>query len=58
MDALGNAGPDKDYDIVILVTGDAPAVGRFEDRLHLTASVPATVLREGKLLYAASSDAR
>jgi predicted nucleotidyltransferase len=26
---------------------------RFESRLHLKASLPATVLREGKLLYAA-----
>ncbi len=27
--------------------------GRFDSRLHLKASLPATVLREGKLLYAA-----
>lgn len=26
---------------------------RFESRLHLAASLPATVLREGKLVYAA-----
>ena len=27
--------------------------GRFESSLHLKASLPSTVLREGKLLYAA-----
>jgi hypothetical protein len=27
--------------------------GRFESRLHLKASLPSTVLREGRLLYAA-----
>ena len=27
--------------------------GKFESRLHLKASLPATVVREGKLLYAA-----
>jgi predicted nucleotidyltransferase len=27
--------------------------GRFESRLHLPASLPATILREGKLLHAA-----
>src|SRR5262245_10938263 len=30
----------------------------FESRLHLVASLPATVLREGKLLHAARSTAR
>jgi uncharacterized protein len=76
--ARGDAGPDSDYDILILVPDDAPAGrlnpdagylameglgrsgdfivwprGRFERRAHLKASLPATVLREGKLLYAA-----
>lgn len=76
--ARGDAGPDSDYDLMILVPDDAPpgrknpeagylAVeglgrsgdfivwtrGRFEGRAHLRASLPATVLREGKLLYAA-----
>ena len=27
--------------------------GRFESRMHLRASLPATILREGRLLYAA-----
>jgi predicted nucleotidyltransferase len=76
--ARGDAGPDSDYDLLIVVPDDAPAdkkdsdLGytaveglprsgdfliwtrrRFESRLHLKASLPSTVLREGKLLYAA-----
>jgi len=76
--ARGDAGPDSDYDILILVPDDAPAAKRnpdagylaveglgrsgdflvwtrrrFEERRCLKASLPATVLREGKLLYAA-----
>lgn len=75
--ARGDAGPDSDYDILILVPDDASAArkspdagylaveglgrsgdfmvwtrGRFEERLRLQASLPAAVLREGKLLYA------
>jgi uncharacterized protein len=76
--ARGDAGPDSDYDICVVVPDEAPrdlrepivgykalwgvgvakdlvvwTVGEFEKRLHLKASFPATVLREGKLLYAA-----
>jgi predicted nucleotidyltransferase len=76
--ARGDAGPDSDYDILVVVPDDAPraqqnsATGyralwdvgiakdilvwtetEFERRLHLKASLPATVVREGKLLYAA-----
>ena len=76
--ARGDAGPDSDYDILLVVPDDVPAsrkspdLGysvmeglprsgdflvwtrrRFESRLHLKASLPSTVLREGKLLYAA-----
>jgi len=34
-------------DVIVLTRGD------FESRLHLAASLPATVAREGRLLYAA-----
>lgn len=76
--ARGDAGPDSDYDIMIVVPDEAPAHLRncdlaykavrglgaakdllvwirsdFEKRLHLRASFPSTILREGKLLYAA-----
>jgi len=76
--ARGDAGPDSDYDIMVVVPDDAPRerqsaglgyralwdVGvakdivvwtqtEFNKRLHLRASLPATVMREGKLLYAA-----
>jgi uncharacterized protein len=76
--ARGEAGPDSDYDLLILVPDNAPVEKRdselgyaameglprsgdflvwtvtsFESRIHLRASLPATVLREGKLLYAA-----
>lgn len=76
--ARGDAGPDSDYDILIIVPDDAPedrrrsrlayqalrgtgtaadvvvwAKSSFERRAHVVASLPATVLREGKLLYAA-----
>jgi uncharacterized protein len=75
--ARGDAGPDSDYDLLLVVpdsasperrrsrlayevlwgTGVAADVlvwtrERFESRLPLKASLPATVLREGKLLYA------
>lgn len=74
----GEAGPDSDYDLMIIVPDDAPAAlknpdagyrameglsksgdflvwsrGDFDKRLHLRASLPATIVREGKLLYAA-----
>jgi len=76
--ARGDAGPDSDYDLLIVVSDDVPASRRspdlgyavaeglprsgdflvwtrhrFDSRLHLKASLPSTVLREGKLLYAA-----
>lgn len=76
--ARGVAGPDSDYDIMVVVPGEAPAEKRsptpgyqalwrvgvakdilvwtateFRKRLHLKASLPSTVVREGKLLYAA-----
>jgi len=75
--ARGDAGPDSDYDLVIIVPDDAPrerrrsrlayealwgtgtaadvivlTASQFESRRHLAASLPATVLREGKLLHA------
>lgn len=76
--ARGDAGPDSDYDILLVVPNeerlslqriaeahlalwgvDAAVdvlVWREEDfnsRLHLQASLPSAVVREGKLLYAA-----
>lgn len=76
--ARGDAGPDSDMDLLVVVSDDAPEEHRrsrlayaalrgtgiaadvlvcthsyFEERLHLKASLPATVLREGKLLHAA-----
>lgn len=76
--ARGDAGPDSDYDILVVVGNDAPAqrrrsrlayevlwgtgvaadvlvwsLGQFESRVHLASSLPATVIREGKLLHAA-----
>jgi predicted nucleotidyltransferase len=76
--ARGDAGPDSDYDIVVVVPDNSPPgqqdertayealVGTgiavdvliyrasdFYGRLPLRASLPATVIREGKLLYAA-----
>lgn len=76
--ARGEAGPDSDLDLLIVVPDDAPEERRrsqlayaalrgtgvaadvlvcthryFEERLHLKASLPATVLREGRLLHAA-----
>ena len=74
----GAAGPDSDYDIMIVVPDETPAEvresnevyqvlwgigvpidvlvwtrGDFDGRLHLKASLPATILREGRLLYGA-----
>ena len=76
--ARGDAGPDSDYDIMVVVPDDAPngqqdgelgyralwGVGlakdilvwtktEFDKRLHLRASLPSTIMQEGKLLYAA-----
>lgn len=76
--ARGDAGPDSDYDLVLIVPDSAPPERRrsrlayetlwgtgiaadvlvwtrerFESRLTLQASLPSTVVREGKLLYAA-----
>jgi uncharacterized protein len=76
--ARGDAGPDSDYDLLIVVPENvaasrkSPDLGyavveglprsgdflvwtrrRFDSRLHLKASLPSTVMREGRLLYAA-----
>lgn len=76
--ARGDAGPDSDYDLLLVVPDDAPPQrkrsrlayeilwgtgtaadvlvwtrSQFDGRAHLKASLPATVLREGKLLHAA-----
>lgn len=76
--ARGDAGPDSDYDIMVVVPDDAAPERRrsrlayerlwgtgiaadvlvwtrtrFDSRLPLRASLPATVMREGRLLYAA-----
>ncbi len=76
--ARGDAGPDSDYDFLIVVSDDAPSVLKecrlgyqalsglgiakdilvwtrheFDTRLHLKASLPSTVVEEGRLLYAA-----
>lgn len=75
--ARGEAGPDSDYDLLLVVADEAPperkrsrlayqalrgtrtaadvlvwSRGDFDRRLHLAASLPATVQREGRLLYA------
>jgi predicted nucleotidyltransferase len=75
--ARGGAGPDSDYDLMVVVPhttepgyrlaqrahallwdiGTAADIlvwsrEAFDGRLHLRASLPATVVREGKLLYA------
>ncbi len=76
--ARGEAGPDSDYDLLLVVPDDSPperrrsrlayevlwgtgvaadvlvwTTSQFDSRKHLPASLPATVLREGKLLHAA-----
>jgi uncharacterized protein len=76
--ARGDAGPDSDYDLLLVVPDDAPQERRrsrlayqvlrgtgiavdvlvcthsyFEARRHLKASLPGTVLREGRMLHAA-----
>jgi predicted nucleotidyltransferase len=75
--ARGDAGPDSDYDLLLVVPDDAPperrgsdlayralrgtGIGadvivwtrtRFERRKHVVCSLPATVLREGRLIHA------
>jgi len=77
--ARGEAGPDSDYDLLVLVGDGAPTERRrsrkayqafrgtrtaadvlvwsqqeFERRLHVTASLPATINREGILLLGVS----
>ncbi len=76
--ARGDAGPDSDYDLMVVVADDTPPERRrsrlayqalrgtraaadvlvwtreaFDSRLHLPPSLPATIIREGRLLYAA-----
>lgn len=81
--ARGEASPDSDYDLMIIVPDDAPPERRdsgraygafwgivpggvgtaadvlvwtrnaFEAQLHLRASLPSTIQREGRLLYVA-----
>ncbi|HLH67809.1 MAG TPA: nucleotidyltransferase domain-containing protein [Candidatus Dormibacteraeota bacterium] len=76
--ARGEAGPDSDYDLLVVVPDDAPQertqsslayevlwgtgtaadviVWRkspFERRARVVCSLPATVLREGKVLHVA-----
>jgi|DewCreStandDraft_1066081.scaffolds.fasta_scaffold58253_1 predicted nucleotidyltransferase len=79
--ARGEAGPDSDYDLLVVVPDDAPPARKrsrlayealrgtgaaaevlvcthsyFEARRHLKASLPGTILREGRLLHAARPD--
>jgi predicted nucleotidyltransferase len=76
--ARGEAGPDSDYDLMVVVPNGAPPERKrsrlayqalrgtgtaadvlvwtrqaFDERLHLQASLPYTIVSEGKLLYAA-----
>ncbi|HLG54744.1 MAG TPA: nucleotidyltransferase domain-containing protein [Vicinamibacterales bacterium] len=76
--ARGDAGPDSDYDLLVVVPDDTTQARRrsrlgyqalrgtgiaadvvvwtrsaFDARLHMRASLPATVVAEGTLLYAA-----
>ena len=76
--ARGDAGPDSDYDLLLVVPDDAAPERRraklayvslwgtgtavdvlvwtrssFDRRLHLPTSLPATIIREGRLLHAA-----
>lgn len=76
--ARGQAGPDSDYDLMVVVPDSAPPErrrsrlayqalrgtgiaadvlvcthGYFESRLHVRPSLPATIAREGRQLYAA-----
>ncbi len=74
--ARGEAGPDSDYDLMVILPDGAPLSlqsedlayralrgtgaaadilvwthSNFERQLHLKASLPSTVVREGRLLY-------
>ena len=74
--ARGDAGPDSDYDLMVILPDEAPQHLRrgnpgyralrgtgvaadvqvwpqsdFNGQLHLKASFPSTIVREGKLLY-------
>jgi hypothetical protein len=76
--ARGDAGPDSDYDLMVILPDEAPQHlrrgnpgyralrgtgvaadvqvwprGDFNKQLHLKASFPSTIVREGKLLYGA-----
>ncbi|MDZ4804140.1 MAG: nucleotidyltransferase domain-containing protein [Candidatus Eisenbacteria bacterium] len=76
--ARGDAGPDSDYDLLLVVPDDASPErvrsrlaytalrgtgtaadilvlrrSSFECRKHIRSSLPAAILREGNLLYAA-----
>lgn len=76
--ARGDAGPDSDYDLMVVLPDEAPQRlrrgnpgyralrgtgvaadvqvwprGDFDRQLHLKASFPSTIVREGKLLYGA-----
>jgi hypothetical protein len=76
--ARGDAGPDSDYDLMVILPDEAPPHlrrgtpgyralrgtgaaadvqvwphGDFNKQLHLVASFPSTIVREGKLLYGA-----
>src|SRR5438067_7267881 len=76
--ARDEAGPDSDYDLMVVVPDTMPPALRksgrayealwglraatdvlvwtreaFERQLHLQASLPSTVMREGRLLYGA-----
>ena len=76
--ARDDAGPDSDFDLLLVVPDAAPPERRrsrlayqtlrgtgtaadilvltradFDGRLHVAASLPATVVREGRLLHAA-----
>ena len=76
--ARDDAGPDSDYDLLLVVPDDATPERKrarlayaslwgtgtavdvlvwtrssFDRRLHLPTSLPATIIREGRLLHAA-----
>lgn len=78
--ARGDAGPDSDYDLMVIVPDDADRERRqsfagyralkgigfpkdvlvathtgFHKRLHIAATLPATILREGRRLYVADN---
>jgi predicted nucleotidyltransferase len=79
--ARGDAGPDSDYDLMVVVPDAPPPFQRsqrtaealrgvgtaadvlvwsredFDKRLHLKASLPSTIIREGRLLHGAGRGA-